>query len=381
MSYQEEFADIAPYNDGEIRKAIERLKGDKNFLDSLGEMMYPKWRYLAKIYRMQLKGELYAALDKVNSVWDFQKYITSDFALDRIIENSMDSFTYAGLDKLDPDGAYMYISNHRDIVLDCALLNYTLVKQGYQYAELAVGDNLLLNQLATDLFKLNGAITVKRTLAMRDKFRESKRLSDYFVRTVIEEKRSIWIAQKSGRAKDGLDITSPSIIKMLQMSQKEHGLALPQLLEKIKIIPVAISYEYDPCDINKGRELLTKSLKGAYTKKKYDDLIQILKGLKRDKGRVHMQIGRPINTEVANHIEVADQIDRQIHLGYRLWGSNYIAYDYLENKKRFVDLYNKSEKKKFISRYKNLPENLMLKVFESYANPVSMQMKAMELGE
>ncbi len=378
MKIQDDYADIAPYSGNQVREAVERLKQNKAFLESLGEMTLPTWRFLAPVKRMQLKNDLYPVLDTVNSIKDFQEKITSDFVLDSIIENSMTIFTWDGLDNLEKDGAYLYFSNHRDIVLDCALLNFTLGRQGYKYAEIAVGDNLLLNQLATDLFKLNGAVTVKRSLSLRDKFHESKRLSAYFVDTITKNNRSMWVAQKSGRAKDGMDITSPSIIKMLHMSQKENGMNLKTLLAQCRIVPVAISYEFDPCDINKGRELLKKSLKGAYKKKKYEDLIQILLGLKRFKGSVHLHIGKPIEAEFTDHIEVANEIDKQIHLGYKLWTSNYIAYDLLDFSGRFSDKYSKSEKKSFIARYKDLSDDLIQMVLHSYANPVRMQLKAME---
>jgi hypothetical protein len=378
MKIQDDYADIAPYSGEQVRDAIERLKKNKAFLESLGEMTLPKWRFLAPVKRTLLKNELYPVLDTVTTIKDFQEKITSAFVLDPIIENSMKIFTWDGLDNLEKDGAYLFFSNHRDIVLDCALLNFTLGRQGYKYAEIAVGDNLLLSQVATDLFKLNGAVTVKRSLSLRDKFHESKRLSAYFVNTITKNKRSMWVAQKSGRAKDGMDITSPSIIKMLHMSQKENGMDLKTLLKKCRIVPIAISYEFDPCDINKGRELLKKSLKGAYKKKKYEDLIQILKGLKRYKGRVHLHIGKPLGAEYSDHIEVANEIDRQIHLGYKLWTSNYIAYDLLDLTGRFSDKYSKSEKKSFIARYKDLSDDLIQMVLNSYANPVRMQLEALE---
>ncbi len=162
------------------------------------------------------------------------------------------------------------------------------------------------------------------------------------------------------------------------MSQKDNGMDLKTLLAKCRIVPIAISYEFDPCDINKGRELLKKSLKGAYKKKKYEDLIQILKGLKKYKGRVHLHIGKPLDAEYSDHIEVASEIDRQIHLGYKLWTSNYIAYDLLDSTGRFSKRYSKSEKKSFIARYKGLSGDLVLMVMNSYANPVRMQLEALE---
>lgn len=377
---EDEFSDIAPYTGKAIRDAIERLKENKKFLDSIGEMVDPHWKFLAPVKRAQLKHQLFPVLDSVNTVQEFQMRITSDFALDAIISASMDAFTWSGLEHIDKDTAYLYFSNHRDIVLDCALLNFVLGRSGYKYTEIAIGDNLLLNQLATDLFKLNGGVTVKRTLPLREKFIESKRLSAYFVKTIIKDGRSMWVAQKSGRAKDGIDLTSPSIIKMLHMSQKDSGMKFEELLTACKIVPVAISYEFDPCDINKGRELLSHSLKGFYKKKKYEDLINILRGLKRYKGRVHLQVGRPVSPNKHDHTEVADEIDRQIHLGYHLWNTNYIAYDEMEQTDRFVDRYTQAEKKAFLNRYRDLSEGLTQMVLNSYANPVRMQLKALESG-
>ncbi len=178
----------------------------------------------------------------------------------------MNKFSFDGLQKIKDDQAYLFMSNHRDIVLDCALIDFALDRGGGKMlCEMAIGgDNLLTNQFITDLFKLNGGgVTVKRTLPMREKYLESIRLSAYFVELITEENKSIWVAQKSGRAKDGFDVTTPAIIKMLHLSQKKKGISFSDVVNNCHIVPVAVSYEYDPCDLIKaGGEEVTRLAKG-----------------------------------------------------------------------------------------------------------------------
>lgn len=374
---KEQYKDIAPYYGKELYEAIDRLKQNKSFLKSASEMVFTDHISLVStVKKRSLQHKLYEALDTVHSVEEFQRNVTSHILIKAVVRNTMDSFTYEGLENLEKGKAYFYFSNHRDIVLDCALLNEVLGNTGYGYTEIAIGDNLLLNQLSKDLFKLNGGVTVKRSLPMREKFFESKRLSSYFYETIAHTGKSMWVAQKSGRAKDGLDITNPAIIKMLYLSQKNSGMSFRTLLENCTIVPVAVSYQYDPCDINKGREELSKKLKGFYTKKKYEDMINVLRGIKKKKGHVHLFVGKPLDPDLPDHIAVAREIDRQIHLGFKLWDTHYIAYDQVTHGDRFAHMYTDLQKDKFLARYKDLSKGLRNLVMESYANPVKMQLKA-----
>ncbi len=373
----EAYRDIAPYYGDELNEALDRLRENKGFIKSASEMVFvTKLNLLSTVKKMALKHKLHEALDTVHTVDDFQGNVTSNILISAVIKNTMDGFTYEGLENIEKGHAYFFFSNHRDIVLDCALLNDVLGKEGHGYTEIAIGDNLLTSQLSKDLFKLNGGVTVKRTLPLREKFFESKRLSSYFYEAIAKYNKSMWVAQKSGRAKDGLDLTSPSIIKMLYMSQKSSGMKFKQLLEDCSIVPVSVSYQYDPCDTNKGREVLSKKLTGYYEKRKYEDMIQILKGIKRYKGNVHLHIGTPIDTNLPDHLAVAAEIDRQIHLSYKLWDSNYIAYDIVTEGDRFSSKYSDEQKQKFLCRYDDLTSALRDQVMESYANPVKMQLKA-----
>ncbi len=372
----EAYRDISPYYDEDLEEALDRLRNSKSFVKSASQMVFTSRNLISAVKQHNLQHHLYEALDTVHSVDDFQANVTSKILISAVVKNTMDEFSFEGLDHLVKGQSYFFISNHRDIVLDCALLNDVLGKEGYGYTEIAIGDNLLGTQLSKDLFKLNGGITVKRSLPLREKFKESKRLSSYFYEGIAKHNKSMWVAQKSGRAKDGLDLTSPSIIKMLYMSQKDSGMSFKQLLEDCRIVPVAISYQYDPCDINKSKELLSKKLTGMYTKKKYEDMIQVLKGIKKYKGNVHLHVGTPISTDLPDHLAVAEEIDRQIHIGYRLWDTNYIAYDIVTRDSRFSSEYSEEQKQDFLDRYEYLTEDLRGQVMESYANPVKMQLKA-----
>ncbi len=373
----EAYRDIAPYYGEELDEALDRLRENKGFIKSASEMVFlTKFNLMSTVKKMALQHKLHEALDTVHSVDDFQGNVTSKILISAVIKNTMDEFTYEGIENLEKGHAYFFFSNHRDIVLDCALLNDVLGKEGHGFTEIAIGDNLLTSQLSKDLFKLNGGVTVKRTLPIREKFFESKRLSSYFYEGIAKHNKSMWVAQKSGRAKDGLDLTSPSIIKMLYMAQKDSGMTFKQLLADCSIVPVSVSYQYDPCDINKGREVLSKKLTGYYEKKKYEDMIQVLKGIKKYKGNVHLHVGTPIDPNLPDHLAVAAEIDRQIHLGYKLWDSNYIAYDIITKSDRFISKYTDEQKEKFLSRYDDFTPDLKSQVMETYANPVKMQLKA-----
>jgi hypothetical protein len=375
----DEYKDITPYSGDELYEAIERLKSNKSFIKSASEMVFTDhFNLVSTVKKHALQRKLFDALDQVHTVDEFQANVTSKILIKQVLKNSTDGFTYEGLEHLKKGNAYFFFSNHRDIVLDCALLNEVLGNEGYGYTEIAIGDNLLLNQLSKDLFKLNGGVTVKRSLPMREKFHESKRLSSYFYETIAHRKKSMWVAQKSGRAKDGIDVTSPAIIKMLYMSQKSSGMSFHQLLEDCTIVPVAVSYQYDPCDINKGRETLSHYLKGFYNKKKYEDMINVLRGIRKQKGHVHLYVGEPLDPGLTDHLAVAREIDRQIHLGYKLWDTNYIAYDQVTGGNRFSAHYDESAREKFNDRYRGLTPELRSFIMDSYANPVKMYLKELE---
>ncbi|MBI9094668.1 MAG: 1-acyl-sn-glycerol-3-phosphate acyltransferase [Sphaerochaeta sp.] len=374
------YLDISPYRGSEVQEAIHRVVADKSaFLKILAGFL-PTDTAEQRAKNEQYAEHMMGVLHSVNSYNDFQRKLSVDFFLPAVLQKSADEFSFSGLEGIDKDTAYLFISNHRDIVLDFAFINYVLIKGDHVNCEMAVGDNLLTNQYITDIFKLNGGVTVKRTLPMREKYMESIRLSSYFVELITEMNTSIWVAQKSGRAKDGLDVTTPAIIKMLHLSQKRKGgVSFSDVINKCHIVPISISYEYDPCDIIKSVEEVGRLRRGEQPKKKYEDLISITRGLKGYKGRIHIAYGEPLKGVFSSSDEVAAEIDRQIHLSYKLWPTNCFAYDYLEHTDRYKDVYASFDTEAFLDRFKSQKEDVRLFALNSYANPVRSFLKAQAL--
>ena len=366
----QKYKDIAPYRGQAVRDAIARVLENKEAIYRIMSSVGP-----AETVEQQKKLEKYSQyilsqLDKVTTYDEFQSFITAGIFLPSILEKSVDAFSFSGLENTQKDKAYLFMSNHRDIVLDCALIDLALFKGDRMLCEMAIGDNLLTNQFVTDLFKLNGGVTVRRTLPMREKYLESIRLSSYFVELITEENKSIWVAQKSGRAKDGLDVTTPAIIKMLHLSQKSKGITFSDVVNNCRIVPVAVSYEYDPCDLIKAGEEVARIQKGEQTKKRYEDLISISHGLKGHKGNIHISFGTPIAGDYKSSDQVAAEIDRQIHSNYKLWPTNLFAYDYLSQSNRFSDSYKDFDTQAFLYRFKGVREEVRTYALNAYANPV-----------
>ena len=366
------YEDIQPYRGERFEKAKVNLMDKKEFIGAFAYMLTGNFASIEPMV-----GAIEKALVDVHSYDDFQHKVTAGFFIPAILENSTTGFSVSGGDNLDKNKGYLFISNHRDIILDCTLLDYALKQKNLPLCEMAVGDNLMVNQLVEDLFRMNGGIIIKRNLPMREKYLESIRISEYFVETVSEENKSIWVAQKSGRSKDGRDLTQSAIIKMLYLSKKKEGCSFSELIKKCNIVPVAISYQYDPNDINKGREEVTKDHNdGKKEKKKYEDLISMVKGLRCQKGQVHVSIGNPLEGEYNTPEEVAAAIDREIHLNYRLFDTNYLAYDVLEGGDRFKDHYATLDRNEFLSKFAHLSEDVRSFVLNTYANPVRMMLEA-----
>lgn len=366
------YEDIEPYRGERFEKAKVNLMARKEFIGAFAYMLSGDFSSVEPMV-----NAIESALVDVHSYDDFQHKVTAGYFIPAIIDKTTTGFSVSGGENLDKDKGYLFISNHRDIILDCTLLDYALKTKNLPLCEMAVGDNLMVNQLVEDLFRMNGGIIIKRNLPMREKYLESIRISEYFVETVSEENKSIWVAQKSGRSKDGKDLTQSAIIKMLYLSKKREGYSFSELMKKCNIVPVAISYQYDPNDINKGREEVTKEHNdGKYEKKKYEDLISMVKGLRCQKGHVHVAIGDPLEGEYNTPEEVAEAIDHQIHLNYHLFDTNYLSYDVLEGGDRFKEFYSFLDKEEFLSRFAHLSEDVRSFVLNTYANPVRMMLQA-----
>lgn len=319
-----EFEAIRPYADTEVRPVLARLLTDNAFLDTLTRYRFPRlagplgW-LLKPVIAHYLRREI-AGVDSVAALqMKIEPYV------DRSIERATDGISYSGLEHLKKDRAYLFISNHRDIVMDPAFVNYALYHAGLPTPRLAIGDNLLQKPFVSDLMRLNKSFIVHRSISgRREKLAAFQTLSAYISHSIRQEGASIWIAQAEGRAKDGDDRTDSAILKMFHMCRKDEAFA--SVLADLHLVPVSISYEYDPCDLAKARELSIRASTGSYTKAPGEDDASIVTGITGHKGRVHLHFGTEIRAPQEDAKALAQHIDRDILGHYRLFPVHYLAY-------------------------------------------------------
>lgn len=371
-----DFEEMGPYEGKAFEEAIERLKNYPQLLNNFTDIISRHSRVVNKWKSFHSKNLLQRSLDHVHSVEDFQKQITSDIFLDMIESSSIDQLTFDGIDKLE-NRPYIFLSSHRDIVLDTALLDLALYRSDRVLCEMIIGDNLIGNRFIEDMFRVNGGVVIRRTLSSATELKEETLKMSYYVRHCIMDKgKSLWIAQKSGRSKDGIDNTNPAIIKMLYLCCREQGIDFKTFLETTPIVPVAISYQFDPCDVTKSqsqiRKLKAEGCYDVYKKKKYEDIIDLVKGLRCWKGNIHIQVGSPLDPEkVKDPREAARECDRQIHNNFRLWDTNYYCWDRLNDSTQYAEFYKNLNTKAFDKKYRGLNPQVVHNVYLQYANPVT----------
>jgi hypothetical protein len=262
---------------------------------------------------------------KARTVNDLQQKLES--YLRKVIDTSITDLTVSGLEKLDHSGAYLFVSNHRDIVMDPAMVNWALYHDGFTTLRIAIGDNLLKEPYVADLARLNKTFVVNRSATSpREKLKAAKHLSSYIKYSIQEENHNIWIAQREGRAKDGLDITNRAIISMFCLN-KPKPQDLSEYIRELNLVPVSISYEWDPCDEAKAAELYQLANTGEYAKGENEDVDSIAKGIVGQKGRVHLAFGEPLTGDYADNEAVATEVEQQIQRIYRLHASNLAAFE------------------------------------------------------
>ncbi len=343
MVYSINFDDIRPFEDSEVNDNLRLLLEDKQFEGILQFVFQDKERI----------EQIKFALTNIHSVKELQLGFMYKLIEDLIINKSTDGLMVSGLDNLDKKTSYLFISNHRDILLDSALMNYLIAREGMNTTEIAIGNNLLIENWIDIIVKLNRAFVVRRNLPVRELFVASQKLSEYVRRDITEKNSSVWIAQREGRTKDGNDKTQTSLLKMLNLSNvKELG----EGFKELKIVPLSISYEIEPCGFSKVYEIYKKKTEG-YEKTQEDDLRSMGEGLIRPKGRVHFGFGQPINMQIDSidqsepvqvQIEkIAEIIDRQIYASFKIWPNNYIAEDILNNSDANQSEYSGEQFEKF----------------------------------
>ena len=370
-----DFEEIRCYRNEEVHDVLERLCNEKQFM-----------KVMSTIYPLLPKEVIKQRLMSFRTNYSFQKDIVYPF-LQYLEANMTLGIKLNGLEKIDISTSYLYISNHRDIILDSAFLCGKFIEKKMDTVEIAIGDNLLIFPWIEDLVRVNKSFIVKRGLGARQMLESSKRLSTYIAKT-IQEKQSIWIAQREGRAKDSNDRTQESLLKMLNMFGNASFI---ENLLKLNICPLSISYEYDPCDFLKAKEMQLRRDNSCYKKDSQDDLINMQTGVMGYKGHVVYEITGSINDElikIANETSsrneqitlVTELIDKRIHSNYNIFANNKIAYDTLKNGKHFSNEYTSTEKvnfEKYLSlqmakiQIENKDESfLRTKLLEMYANPL-----------
>ena len=367
----QKFDKIRPFYDAEVNDAIQSAVNHP-MMKALMDFTFPDVD--EEVWKSQLK--------RTHSIRDFQcNFIYK--SVQKVLEKSSEGLTTSGFEKLEPNTSYLFISNHRDIILDTSLLNVSLFDHGLVMTASAIGDNLVKKSFLKTLSKLNRNFLVQRGLPPRELLESSKLMAEYIAQLLLRENRSVWIAQREGRTKDGNDATHSGVLKMLAMGSDEAKLM--DYFKKIRIVPVSISYEYDPTDALKMPQLIAEANDQIYIKEKNEDFITLLSGIIGQKKRIHISVGDVLDTELdkiaqefdnnKNQIQaLAQAIDDSILQSYKLWPTNYIAYDLLNKSNTHSHLYTENEKSLFERRLEmKIDENnpQMLESFLAmYANPV-----------
>lgn len=370
------FDSIRPFYDAEVNAAIRQIIDDP-MLEAMMNFTFPNdspshWKDL---------------MLHTHSLRDFQINFIYP-GLMKVLQKSSEGLSSGGFELLEPNTAYLFISNHRDIILDTSLLNALLYENGLVMTTSAIGDNLIKKPFLHTLSRLNRNFAIRRGLTGRALLESSLLASEYIQKSLLKENRSVWTAQKEGRTKDGNDSTHKGVLKMLTLAEPSSDAF--SFFEKIKLVPVSISYEYDPTDILKMPELLAKARDEKYVKSENEDFINLLRGIMGTKKRIHLQVNTVMDEEIQeiskmdlNQSEklsvLADKIDTHIWEGYKLWPSNYIAHDLLNQTTTYSDQYTLEEKAAFerrLSERVNQTNPLEVQSFLAmYANPVNNKKK------
>ncbi|BDU24378.1 1-acyl-sn-glycerol-3-phosphate acyltransferase [Flavobacterium sp. GSB-24] len=372
----QKFDAIRPFYDSEINEALHDVVNHP-MMKTMMNFTFPEVE--DEVWKDQLK--------KTHSIRDFQCNFIYN-TIQRVLEKSSEGLTTSGFEKLEKNTSYLFISNHRDILLDTTLLNVCLFEHGLVMTASAIGDNLVKKAFLATLAKLNRNFLVLRGLTPREMLQSSKLLAEYIGQLLLRENRSVWIAQREGRTKDGNDETNPGVLKMIGMGSDEENLM--DYFKKLKIVPVSISYEYDPTDVLKMPQLMAEANNEVYVKDKNEDFMTILSGIMGTKKRIHISVGDVLDKEIDQIVAENDNVNKQVQAlaqtiddvvlkNYQLWPTNFIAYDILNETDKFAHKYKESEKSLFERRLEMRigSDNPVTRqgFLAMYANPVVNKLK------
>ena len=372
MVRNQKFDDIRPYYDNEIPAAMKRIAASDTF-PLLASYAFPDRKV----------EEVRAMVEGLRTVDEFQTKVMW-FVNEQIVKRSMTSYTVSGIEALDPSGQYLFVSNHRDIMLDASVLQNILHAHGFETSEITFGANLMCTPLVIDIGRSNKMFRVERGGNMKEFYQSSVHLSEYIRHVITEKHQSVWIAQRNGRTKDGNDATDQGIVKMFGISKRDDKI---KALSELHIVPLSISYEWETCDYMKALELY-QSRYEKYVKKQGEDLSSILSGITSFKGNVHLSFCPMITeddlrqfdslTSIEYNREVARLMDERIFSGYKLTPNNFIAHDIRFGKHEFLGTkYSEEQKERFVFHMSKLdkydveePEILRDIFLGIYSNPV-----------
>lgn len=321
-SSNDPFQDIRPFYDREVNDVLNKLIRNDEFIAAITRYQFPKMAsWLGAFLKPAIRIYLAQKIDDIKSVTDFQMLVAGYMA--KMIGRTTTRLSCSGFENLEDDQAYLFVSNHRDIAMDPAFVNWVLHQNNRDTVRIAIGDNLLRKPYVSDLMRLNKSFIVNRSAKGREVLTALGQLSAYIDHSLVSDEHSVWIAQREGRAKDGNDATDPAILKMFYMAHRKER-SFKEFLDRVNIVPVSISYEYDPCDSAKANELSAKQQDGDYQKGQYEDIESIVQGITGNKGHVHVAFGSVIR-DMETPEDLAAEIDRQIIENYHLHPSNLIA--------------------------------------------------------
>ena len=366
------FLAIRPYQDNEVQDVLDSLISNKDVLKSLMGLQYPKYLTKIPLFRSAVKILLRSKVKKICTIDDYQEIFKG--LMDQMIKTSISNFNVSGIENLDTDSSYLFISNHRDISLDAALLNLSLSRAGHKTFNMAVGNNLMKEKWASDLMRLNKSFIIQRSGSKKEIYTGLSLASQFIQHTILEANESIWIAQKQGRAKDGIDFTDPAMLKMIHLTQRKKQ-TLGEYFNALKVVPVSISYEFDPNDCVKAIELSSIEENKQYQKSDNEDLNSIANGINGQKGNVNIDVSKPIVlSDEASYEVIADQISNSIVSMYHLQPTNFAAAEMLKINHQCKNTFDDSDialaKNLLSKRMNSLNDGARSKFLNQYANPV-----------
>ena len=368
-----DFEDIRPFHDDEVAYELRKLVNDDGFVDFLASWLTPRLsRYAPSIVRYLLKLYLGRLIRPIKDIDAFQSLIAR-FA-NKLIREGTDDVKYEGFEKLEPNKSYLFISNHRDIACDSMFLDYGLYINGFDTVRIAIGDNLVQTDFATSLMRLNKGFFIKRSVRGNKKIYAALLQASRYIKESIQSGNSVWIAQSEGRSKDAIDITDPALIKMLGLAK--GNAEFNSFMQSLNIVPLSISYEFDPCDVLKAKELTLIESGKEYRKPEGEDLISLAKGLYGKKGKVKFSIGDPLDQNFEDPSRISREIDRQILSNLELYPINYWALSKLSEEpykqlrtQHSIDI-SKKDIRYLNERLQKCPEKFREQFLRIYANPI-----------